>query len=162
MNIAIEAGIKAYFINNKIFLLSDKDLDKDQKHQFYKKLSAKNFQYLHTQHPEIENLLPPEILKAFLIDKFNLPEQPVGKITKYSYKSARLGKFLMDQFKKHQIARKVAAPSGTLTPGYKFMLAEYVLNGVKNGTITWSHLKTNIVIEEITTKLYSFIEQDNK
>jgi hypothetical protein len=159
---AIDAGIKAYFINNKIFLLSDKDFDKDEKHQFYKKLATKNFQYMHTQHAEIENLLPPEILAAFLTDKLNVPADIAKEITKYSYKSTRLGKFLTGQFTKHQINRKVAAASGTLTTGYKSMLAEYVLNGVQSGKITWVDFKSNMVIDEITTNLYNFIEKHNR
>jgi predicted ATPase len=160
---AINDGIKAYFVSNKIFLLSDKDFTKDKKHQFYETLNKKNFQYEHTRYPEIENLVPPQILCAFLIERLNVPQVKAKEIINKSYKKIKLGRFLTEQFSKHSINRKIAAKTGgALSPPYKLMLAEYVLNQIAAGKFGWEDIKVNDAISEIIPKLYQFIYIHNK
>jgi hypothetical protein len=161
--VALNDGIKAYFVNTKIFLIADSDFNKNKKHQFYKKLEHKRFQYIETEYPEIENLIPPKVLNGFLQERLNIPATIADQITSYSYKTTKLGKFLSEHFVKHQITRKVKAKTGgTLKSDYKAMLAEYVVNEVQNNRISWDDLKSNDVIADLIPKLYNFIETHNK
>lgn len=157
-------GIKAYFVNNKIFLLSDKDFTKDKKHRFYETLNKKNFQYEHTRYPEVENLIPPKILCDFLIQKLKVSESKASEIVAAPYKKIRLGKFLTGQFGNHGIHNKKVTNSkgGTLTPYYKLLLAEFTLNQIITGKINWDELKENEVIADIIPKLHNFICLHNK
>jgi predicted ATPase len=159
----LNEGINAYFVNNKIFLISDEDFTKNKKHQYYESLKKANFHYEHTLYPEIENLIPAKVLTAFLIDKFKISETAAGAIAGASYRKTKLGKFLTEQFKKHDIKRNVAAPKGgTLNPRYKLLLAEYVLNQSITGKFGWDDFELNEVIADIIPKLYQFILTHNK
>jgi len=159
----LNEGIKAYFVNNKIFLLSDKDFTKDKKHRFYETLNKKNFQYEHTRYPEIENLIPTKILSDFLIQKLKVAEAKAIEISVIPYKKMRLGKFLMEQFNNNGINKKVAnSKGGTLTPYYKLLLAEFTLNQIITEKIKWENLKENEIIADIIPKLYNFICAHNK
>jgi hypothetical protein len=74
-----------------------------------------------------------------------------------------LGKFLATQFSKHGITRKIEAKyGGTLRSDYKSQLADYVINSVQNGNITWQDLSTNEIVADIITRMYQFIKVNNK
>src|ERR1700744_5342961 len=75
---SLNEGINAYFVNNKIFLISDEDFTKNKKHQYYESLKKANFHYEHTLYPEIENLIPAKVLAAFLLDKLKISEAAAG------------------------------------------------------------------------------------
>ncbi|WP_439695392.1 AAA family ATPase [Mucilaginibacter sp. AW1-7] len=161
---AMDEGIRAYFTSNKIFLISDTDANKNKKHQYYKKLEkARTFVYHETEYPEIENLLPPAVLAMFLKDRLSIDPVISDKICKNSYAKTKLGKFLSREFAKHQVNRKVEAKTGgTLTTGYKNMLAAFLIAGVRDKTITWEMLSVNPVVQAITTDLYRFISLHNQ
>lgn len=156
-------SIKAFFINSKIFLLADTDTNKDEQHEKFNKLNSKNFIYHQTIFPEIENLLPKYILIQFLTEELKLTEDQATQILLEPHDNLKLGNYLKKGFEVLGIKKEIAAKTGgTLSSYYKSKLAEFVLQDVQNGTITWQTLETSENLKAITTSLYDFILKSNR
>jgi hypothetical protein len=153
--------IKAFFLNSNVFLLADSDFSKDEKHLFYEQISEKkkNFEYFKTQLPEIENLIPDNILKSWLIDEIKCSSLEVEACFKTPNDGLKLGKYFEDKFTLRKGKRKFMEKGhgGTLRPDYKLKLADYVHNGIMNGSISWEQLKELTVLSNLVVKLYNFI-----
>lgn len=76
-----ERNISSYFINSNVFILADSDFD-EQKHKKYNKIKRTNFVYMQTNLPEIENLLPGEVLMSFLLEELKCDPDSLPKLSK--------------------------------------------------------------------------------
>lgn len=157
--------IKAFFLNSNVFLIADSDFSKDEKHEFYDSIakSRKNFEYFKTELPEIENLLPDELLKKWLIEDIKCKPSDVEACFQTPNENLKLGAYFEEKFSIGQRKRKFMdkGHGGTLRADYKMKLADYIHNGIMNGTINWSDLKASTVIEKLTERLYNFIIAKN-
>jgi len=150
-------NIGAYFINSNVFLLADNDLDEDRKER-YNKIKRSNFKYEQTDLPEIENIIPENILKDFLLKEVNCDQNSVNSKFPIQDLKTKLGKAFDGVTRK---GKKVAIQSetgGTLSSHYKSRLSSYVHEQIINGTYTWSELKTSAPLARIVEELYSFIK----
>ncbi|WP_299291634.1 AAA family ATPase [uncultured Mucilaginibacter sp.] len=135
-------SIKAFFINSKIFLLADTDANKEEQHKKFNKLSSKNFIYHQTNVPEIENLLPKNVLLQFLIKELKISNEQAAEILLEPYDDLKLGNYFKKGFNAFKIEKVITSNTGgTLSSYYKSKLAEFVLQSVQNGTITWQMLE---------------------
>jgi hypothetical protein len=156
-------GIKAFFLNRRTFLLADTDTNKELQHEGYDLLNTSHFHYRQTVLPEIENLLPKTVLALFLENKLHIKKEQVAEILKGSYEKVKLGKYFEERFTILDKPVVIAAKTGgTLSSYYKSSLAEFVLQGVQGGTITWALLEQSEYISLIITELYQFIRLSNQ
>jgi hypothetical protein len=155
--------ISAFFINSRIFLISDTDTGKTEKHQRYQKQQSDRFHYEQTDYPEIENILPEPLLRNFLKEKLKIDQMKLDSIFSTSYQNTKLGKFFSTKFAKLGIQTVISAKTGgTLSSPYKSMLAEYTYQQVLKGVLTWETLTMSPPIKRITENLYEFITKSNK
>jgi hypothetical protein len=155
--------INSFAINNKIWLLADEDRNKGKKHESLRKQAEKNdfFEYHTTGVLEIENLLPPKILKKFLTFKnYNLKENQ--QIIADNYAKIGLGKYFGEITESNT---NFAAQSDTLTTYWKKELANFVETAAREGKVSWQDLlngptKNATNIESLTKSLHSFISKN--
>ena len=153
--------IKAQFLSNKIFLISDKDKGKESKHSFLSNQQNKNFKYHVLKSKEIENLISPQKLSNLLThiskDKIK-PDDPLLKGIKHnSYKNEFLGEYI-----NKKLGRKKLIPSSfwvdkknkTISPIFKKIIADYT---TKN--LAWSDMTKEA--QELAKEVYSFIKNNN-
>lgn len=168
-NVANEK-IKAHFLSNRIFLLSDKDSNEDEykkaKHLELEALSHESefFEYAHTTVIEVENLLSKSILKIFFEDFFKIEKIKIQRLrfTEKDYEDLRMGTFISKKINKYlRKKRNLKTTSGTLTTYYKNELSDYVLQGVLDKKIDWSMIKENEAAKDLTIKIYDFIQKQN-
>jgi hypothetical protein len=159
--------IKAHFLANRIFLLVDKDADKSKQKkqkqlQEFSAISDK-FEFATTEVIEVENLLSVPILKLLLKDIVKVDGGVVDALQskESDYRDIRLGKYISGLLPKQKL-RKIEADSGTLTTPYKIKFADYVLEHVENGTITWAMIAKNTWARRLTERLYNFIYGHNQ
>ncbi len=155
---SMDSEINAYFISNRIFLLSDEDERKEDKHKKYRAIQAP-FHYETTGGIEIENIISSSILNLFIESKFKQDEQ--FTIQKDTVLKKRLGNELENRLKIKGSSRVVKEKSGTLKTYYKNKLADFVLDGVKEGTITWEMISENTNAVRICSSLIKFIKENN-
>jgi len=158
--------IKAHFLANRIFLLSDKDEGKDKKHEELELLNKRNgsFEYAHTKVIEVENLLSKSILKKIFEDIFRIKKETVQKLrfSEKDYINMRMGEFIHKKIKNHlTFQRKIQGDSGTLKTDYKNKLSSFVLKKVIDNELNWDMIKENKAAEELTIKIYNFIQKQN-
>jgi|GEM_PF-1294776 len=157
--------IKAFFLNSNVFLLADSDFSKDERHSFYDGISKgrKNFEYFKTELPEIENILPDSLLKRWLIEDVKCNPVEVDSCFQSPDRTLKLGALFDNKFTIGQRKRKFMEKghSGTLRADHKMRLADYVHNGIMNGTISWDDLKESDVLGRLVGSLYSFITAKN-
>jgi len=158
--------IKAFFLHSKIFLLADSDFAKDRRHAFYEDISAKrdNFQYFKTELPEIENLLPDEILKNWLINSLKCDATEVEKRFESKASKIKLGQYLDQHFSKGDKKRRFMKDKegGTLRSDLKASLCDFFYNGVLNNTISWNQLQRTPILKELVEQANAFIHAANK
>lgn len=155
--------IKAHFLSNRIFLLADKDENKEKKHSELKKLNAQgsSFFYQHTEAIEIENLLSPSILKLLFTQKFKLKKDI--SFSSDDYKDIRMGAFFNKKINPLlSKERNISESNGTLKQYYKTIFSEFVYEGVMNKEITWDMIKENPYARQLTKNLVRFIDRQNK
>jgi len=156
----IDENISAFFINSKVFVLADTDFDL-RKHIKYQKIDRKNFTYVQTKVPEIENLLPESIIKKFLLEELKCDNNSVKGIS-FSGRNEKLGKMLNGVTKKGRILKLEALHGGTLSAYYKSKLSKYVFDQINSGKVNWDTLSTSYQLQHIVNKLYKFIKNSNK
>lgn len=150
-------NIKAQFLNNRIFLLADKDHGKESKHNKFLAQIGSNFHYQILNCREIENILSPTQLKKYLprlISK--LSENIVSKIDfdPSDYQVDYLGNYLESKFA-GKLPKGFKADSGTLSTYYKTKLAELILSDIE-----WDEMSKDA--QNLTREIYSFIKNSNK
>ncbi|MFT6443665.1 MAG: putative ATPase [Crocinitomicaceae bacterium] len=164
-------NIKSFFLTNKIFLLSDKDgPNKDAKHKQLEKYDdGLNFRYQNTISKEIENLIPPKILKMFLIEHLKANEKRVEEYEiKYAdYKNQGFGTYLESLAIELNISKKIftstGSHTGALTPYYKTALSNFLYQKcIGDETITWNDVAKNENSETVITNIYDFIVRHNR
>lgn len=162
----VREKIKSFSLSNKIYLLSDNDnvdnrTAKGKRRKKFETIENINFKYRNTNVVEIENLLPPQVLKIFLQ---TLVKDNIEKVEKISfpmkdYERVRLGDFftklLIENGFKISEMYKFRAESGTLKNEYKQKLCDLVIeSNVKYSSIT----ENNPQLESIVVELYDFIQ----
>ncbi|WP_316846987.1 AAA family ATPase [Pedobacter psychrodurus] len=156
--------IKSFFVNSNVFLLADSDFNKELKHEFYKGIKKDNFQYFNTELPEIENLIPDNILKRWLVEEIKCKEDEVELCFQSRDVALKLGTYFTDKFsygKKSFRKFTSVGEGGTLRGDYKKSLAEFVYKSVLGKKITWMDLKESEIIIKLIEELLKFISDKN-
>jgi hypothetical protein len=155
--------IKSFFINSNVFLLADSDFNKELKHEFYNSIGKDNFIYYNTEVPEIENLIPDELLKQWLIEQIKCEKTEVDSCFELRDNSIKLGLFFTDKFGYGKGFRKFTSKGegGTLRSDYKKSLADYVYKNILEKRFEWSHLKESADIVNLMQNLLTFIKNKN-
>jgi hypothetical protein len=152
-------NIASYFLNSNVFLLADSDFDKE-KHKRYEQIDRPNFSYHKTEVPEIENLIPEAILKAFLVNELGCDKDSVLQLRTIG-PNVKLGQALEGITRKAVKVPIQAKYGGTLNPYYKSKLSKYVYNQILSGNISWDELSSSKRLKEIILSLYKFIQSRN-
>lgn len=152
-----EDNIAAYFINSNVFLLADSDFD-PIKEQKYKKINRANFKFEQTDLPEIENIIPEQILQDFLLNGLKCDPESVTSIFPISNSKQKLGKTFKGVTKKKKAVAIESKSGGTLSSDYKTKLSQFVHENISNGTYEWEDLTASPILERITKSLYNFIK----
>jgi hypothetical protein len=152
-------NIASYFLNSNVFLLADSDFDLE-KHKKYEKINNPNFTYLKTQVPEIENLIPEKILKAFLIEDLHCDPKSVDSLPSLGANS-KLGKTFSGITRKGKLIPIEAKHGGTLSPPYKSKLSKYVYTQILTDQLKWDDLVSSKRLKDIVVSLYKFIKKNN-
>jgi hypothetical protein len=155
-----DENIASFFINSNIFLLADSDFD-EEKHIKYEKIRRPNFSYHKTEVPEIENLIPEEVLKLFLLRELHCDVESVQAL-KAIKPATKLGKALSSLTKKGKPVPIQAKFGGTLSAYYKSKLSKYIHDKILSGEITWHNLAQSERLKEIILSLYKFVKDKNK
>ena len=149
--------VSAQFLCNRIFLLSDRDKGKEEKHKRYEAIRNDNFRYYVTPGIEVENLISQAGLTQALPQLISqLSEEDVAKaeIQFQEYRSEHLGLYLKRTLKT-LCPDALKAPSGTLSAYYKDKLAGLVCRGV-----TWENMSEDA--RDLARSLYEFIYTHNQ
>lgn len=153
--------IKAQFLSNNIFLISDKDKGKESKHSFLSSQQDKNFKYHVLKSKEIENLISPQKLSNLLvhISKGKIkPENILLKGLKHSsYRNDFLGEYINKLFGKKNLIPSsfwVGKNNKTISPAFKKIIADYTTEN-----LTWDEMTKEA--QELTKEVYSFIKSNN-
>lgn len=125
------AKIESSALCNRIFLVADRDENKDRKHKPLQALAEgrSNFVYYVTPCIEIENLLSPTEIAACLPHFFR--KETIGQVTltQKDYKDVRIGKFLSYTFP-NDCPKNWVADSGTLETNQKNRLCELAVKDI--------------------------------
>lgn len=171
-------NIKAFALNNKIFILADNDSGKEEKHEKHKelcKLNPQDLKYKSTSpYREVENLLSAEIWSKTMIElcnknKIKKEEEKVSiqqsinnkiaKINLENYKEKYIGEYLKTL--KIPELNDVFETSGktpkSLKSEYKAYLSKIILDKTINKEITWEDFSKNETVKIITEEIYDFI-----
>ncbi|MFN8511784.1 MAG: AAA family ATPase [Thermomicrobiales bacterium] len=155
----VPTEINALAISNRIFLLADQDVGKEEKHERLFAAAAKsegNFEYHTTAGIEIENMIPAPVLRVALRQLFPRCEPAkidAATVDEISYASVRLGEYLKTNLGKGFPVSAVAQ-SGTLETSYKTKLARAVTD-IIGDVIQWEDLSEPV--QQLAINLYSFI-----
>lgn len=152
-------NVEAFYSNNRILVLADHDNDEIKQNKF-SKIKNKHFVYLDTQLPEIENLLPEDILKDFL-NYLGVSHEDIAGIKFDQLKNNKMGNIFngIKKVRRNKALAIRAKHGGTLAPSYKKRLAEFFYEKVQDKTYTWKHLEKSKPIKEITEKIFGFIKK---
>ncbi len=148
--------IRAQFLCNRIFLLSDKDSKKEKKHKIFQAAQGENFVYETTPGHEVENLLSNKQIKILLpklISDVTSESLEELEIDLEKNKDVGVGKYLKELLG-DTCPSKFAARSGTLTNYYKDKLSHLTPE-----IVTWENMSEDA--KQLTKKLYSFILKHN-
>jgi len=156
----MSSDIEAFYSNNRILVLADHD-NSEGKSIHFSKFKNKHFVYLDTGLPEIENILPNEILIDFLRG-LGISETQIKTIDFSLVLTKKLGEVFKEVKKNGKLLKIQAEFGGTLASSYKKKLAEFVFRKVLDGSYQWEKLKQSSNIKSITTKILDFIKKSNK
>ncbi len=134
----------------KLFLISDRDKNKEERHEKLKKALKKRFYLLECL--EIENILPKETLIMTVegICKKKGPNFSVNKFEYADYKNMKLGEFIDQNFKDR--GKTFKGKSGSINSAYKL---DFANEAVK-------HLgKLSGESEKLAKELLAFIKENN-
>ena len=159
----ILSNIQSSALCNRIFLLADRDNQKDKKHEALKNIARNrsNFLYYVPSCIEVENLLSPKELNKCLPEFFQrkmdaskaIPLLPAA-ISSKDYKKIRMGEFLRTQFPAIMPA-KWEAEGGTLITTRKTRLCEIATKYIK-----WETMSLDA--QQLIKSLYQFLAEHNK
>lgn len=158
-NTTDENNIAAFFLNNRVFLLADSDFDKD-KHSRYEKIETENFKYHKTDLPEIENLVPDDILRSFL-QSLECDTDSIEKAFPVPA-NIKLGRHFSKITRRGKPVKFEAKAGGTLSSDYKSRLSQFVYNKIASHDFAWEHLQSKSQLKNIVEDLYEFIKTSNK
>ncbi|MBB2949319.1 AAA family ATPase [Sphingobacterium sp. JUb56] len=150
------ADIKAFYSSNRILVLADNDNNEGKSIRF-SKIKNRQFVYLDTGLPEIENILPDEILKDFL-KELGVSGNQIDSIDFKLVLTKKLGEVFNGVKKNGRILKIKAEFGGTLASSYKKKLAEFVYRKVLDGSYNWETLQHSLYVKNITTKILNFIK----
>lgn len=153
-------NISSYFINSNVFILADSDFDQE-KHKKYQKIKRGNFVYMQTNMPEIENLLPGEVLMGFFLEELKCDKKSLPVLSdNIAYQ--KLGALFSEVKKAGKPIKVVAKHGGTLSPYYKSLLSKYVYDKIMQHEIDWAVLSTSPNLKRVVEGLYGFVSEKNK
>ena len=152
----VSADIEAFYSNNRILVLADNDNSEGKSIRF-SKFKNKHFVYLDTGLPEIENILPNDILKDFLRE-LGVADTQIKTIDFALVSTKKLGEVFTGVKKNGKLLKIQAKFGGTLASSYKKKLAEFVYRKVVDGSYKWESLQQSVYIKNITTKVLNFIK----
>ncbi len=161
-------NIKSFLLTNRIFLLADHDNGKESKHSKFEELSDnKDFVYETTVSKEIENLVPPKLLKLFLVEKLKANEERVKnyKFRYEDYSDIGFGAYLENIAVELKIKRKTYTQknsnTGALSPHYKQVLSQFIFDKSTEGKVSWEDIIENGNTEKVMNSLVKFLEMHN-
>ncbi len=153
---ALLAQIQSGALCNRIFLLSDRDEKKANKHATLEALAQgrTNFVYFVTDGIEIENLLsPPEL--ASVLPKFLKGTPPAIPSWKQpDYKTKRMGAFLKAKFSEANFPKSWKEKSGTLSTDRKNRLCELAVEAIE-----WKTMSNEA--KALAKSLHTFLARHN-
>ena len=154
--------IEAYFINSNIFLIADSDF-KPSRHSSFTEINRPNFRFFQTDVPEIENVLPDDIIKSYLLEELKCKIEDVERCFPLKHYK-KLGNFLDNKkivygngFRKFE----AASGGGTLAYTYKKGLADFVHRKILDKTFVWDDLAKSKILSGMVEELYKFIKDKN-
>lgn len=171
------ASIKAYALNNRVFVIADNDTDKESKHAKYQqlcKLNPENFIYETTApYREVENLLSNAVWEKVLIELCHKTKVETDKATIENEIAQKVSSNNINNFKDEYIGKylsklKIAALNDvyegsktnpkTLKSKYKTFLSKTVLEKTIVGEIKWADFSNeNERVVALTEAIYNFI-----
>jgi predicted ATP-dependent endonuclease of OLD family len=152
-------GIKALLLSNKIFLIADKDKDKEKKHNYFEsQANGESFIYYCLDVNEIENTLSEDQIRKYLplltrkITDEKAASFNFGEIN--LFESEKLGFFLSNTDLKDVLPKIFKKDSGTLAPYYKAKLASLAANDMK-----WEEMSEHA--KKLSVKIIEYIQEAN-
>ncbi|MBK8901539.1 MAG: AAA family ATPase [Anaerolineaceae bacterium] len=148
--------IRAQFLCNRVFLLSDKDSKKEKKHKIFRAAQSENFMYETTPGLEVENLISNDQIKLLLpqlISNVTLESIEKLEIDIENNKDLGIGKYLKELLG-DKCPSQFAVRSGTLSSYYKDKLSH-----LTSEIVIWENMSEDA--KQLTRKLYSFILKHN-
>jgi hypothetical protein len=146
--------IKANYLCGTSFLVADGDVsNKGTRRADYTKMLGERFFILNCK--EIENLIPPEILKELAKDEFERAEKEIEKIdyAAYSKSEKGLGQYLDDLLGQ----KNFATETGTLKDKVNF--CEKAIHLMARSDFEWALTPE---LTELCSRLYKFIKEQNR
>ncbi|MEP2447189.1 MAG: AAA family ATPase [Balneola sp.] len=147
----------AYSLSNRIFLISDKDEGKEEKHKALRETLGDNYYQLETL--EVENLLSPKVL-ASTLKAFKLEKVETLKINSFEfndYKNKPIGEFIYSVVDKTKIKKIASTPTDNQT-GKIYNKLEFAKTAVKE-IDTWDDLSGEA--KDLTKQIIEFIKSNN-
>ncbi|WP_428236324.1 AAA family ATPase [Gracilimonas sp.] len=153
-----EKPSNAFSLSNRIFLISDLDSDKDEKHDILKDNLDKNYYPLNCL--EIENLLTVDVLKSTLKD-YKLDSTDKLDFSEFDYEDYKLkpiGEFIYEVVDKEKIKKLASTPKKNQTGKIynKLDFAKTATNHIKR----WDDLSDEAQL--LTKRIVEFIEYNNQ
>ena len=156
--------IKALLLSNKIFLLADKDEDKEAKHENYEAISNQaDFIYETTIGKEIENIIPPKLIFMFLQSIIAKPSFLQTDFVYKDYYDKGFGAYLDSKEINGKKFQSSKVKTGTLSSHYKNKLSHFVFDKCMNSDeINWEEIESSEAAKQIIPKLFDFIVKSNE
>lgn len=152
--------INSQYLSNKIWLLADKDRNKEKKHLDFVSSQNSKFKYEFLKVRELENLLSPLQIKKIVAELFrSIDSQKLESVPfkQEDYKEQYLGDFLVKLVKDNKaghLPKLFCAESGTVNTPYKIKIANKLSENVR-----WEDMSSEA--QRITEMLYNFIKESN-
>lgn len=152
--------IRSMSLSNRIYLVADKDENKEDKHDQYFSLNSDTFKYTHTGGLEIENTFSPSIISKILNDIFQYQISPTIKYEDYEHK--KFGKYLSSLIRQYKHSPpKLASQSGSLETHYKIKFADFIYENTESNLIQWQMISENPHAKSLAINIYEFIVYHN-
>jgi len=171
---ALESGIKAFALANRIFLLADRDSTevggsdkKSERLDRFEKIAegVENFHFEKTKGIEIENMLPASVYKEFIHELYNggkssVVEAKIGSLVTTDYEDEKIGGFLFSILKKSKMnedkIKSIETSSGTLQTSLKTKLCNFVCDSYSE--IPYDELvDSGSGLDQLIKTLYDFV-----
>lgn len=156
-------SISSFLISTNIFLIADTDFDHN-KHATFRSINRSNFRFFETKLPEMENLLPEEILKEYFSTK-SCTKQSLEECFPIleNINNVKLGGYFQSKLVTQKGKElKIESDGGTLSSYYKMGLANFTYNHIFDGKYNWDILKSSGGLRSLCESLYQFIKEKNR